>query len=80
MTRGVNRRCVTAGHICVTTPFATPFVRLPSRQVAHDACDDAKMTMELFNHWRRGGMGPIRLPLQWHYVHWQQMAPELYAA
>jgi hypothetical protein len=30
---------------------------------AHDACDDAKMTMELFNHWRRAGMAPIRLEL-----------------
>ena len=42
---------------------------------AHDACDDAKMTMELFTHWRRAGMAPIVLPMEWHFVHWVQMQP-----
>ena len=42
---------------------------------AHDACDDAKMTMELFTHWRRAGMAPIALPMEWHFVHWVQMQP-----
>lgn len=46
--------------------------------VAHDACDDAKMTMELYSHWRRAGMAPIRLPMSWYYVHWKGLAPPLY--
>lgn len=46
--------------------------------VAHDACDDAKMTMELFTHWRRAGMAPIRLPMSWYYVRWKGIAPQHY--
>lgn len=39
--------------------------------VAHDACDDAKMTMELWHHWRRSGKRQCFLPLQWYQVKWQ---------
>jgi hypothetical protein len=42
---------------------------------AHDACADARMTMELYNWWLAHNMQPTPLQLCWYYVKWHSWHP-----
>jgi len=42
---------------------------------AHDACGDARMTMELYNWWQAHNMQPTSLRLCWYYVKWHSWRP-----
>jgi len=46
--------------------------------VAHDACGDARMTMELYNWWCAHGMTPHNLHLCWYYVKWWDIKEDNY--
>lgn len=45
---------------------------------AHDACGDARMTMELYNWWCAHNMQAAPLHLRWHYVKWHSITADNY--